>query len=87
MGTNRGLTLHQRPIITNEDFIQTWHIPEGICDGILEYFENNEKPVVGKLHIGNSRFDVTYQELDQIARTMHAAKEVVNRKFKMGMMR
>lgn len=42
MGTNRGLTLHQRPIIANEDFIQTWHIPEGICDGILEFFEKNE---------------------------------------------
>tara|TARA_R110000822_G_scaffold235316_1_gene366238 strand:+ start:326 stop:925 length:600 start_codon:yes stop_codon:yes gene_type:complete len=35
--------LHQRPIKTSEDFIQTWHIPEGICDGFLEYFENNEK--------------------------------------------
>ena len=35
--------MHQRPIKTSEDFIQTWHIPEGICDGFLEYFENNEK--------------------------------------------
>ena len=46
-----------------------------------------EKPVIGKLMIGGKTFDVTYQELDQIARTMHAAKDVVNRKYKMGMMR
>ena len=59
-----------------------------INDKISEhYFENNEKPVVGKLHISGKTFDVTWQELDQIARTMHAAKEVVNRKYKMGMMR
>ena len=51
------------------------------------YFENNEKPVVGKLHIGGKTFDVTYQELDMIARTMTTAKEVVNRRYKMGMMR
>ena len=51
------------------------------------YFENNEKPVVGKLHIGNKTFDVTFQELDQIARTLHLAKDVVTRKHKMGMMR
>jgi hypothetical protein len=50
-------------------------------------FESNDKPVVGKLHIGNRTFDVTFQELDQIARTMNAAKDVVNRKYKMGMMR
>ena len=51
------------------------------------YFENNEKPVVGKLHIGGKTFDVTYQELDMIARTMNTAKDTVNRKYKMGMMR
>ena len=51
------------------------------------YFENNEKPVVGKLHIGGKTFDVTYQELDMIARTMTTAKDTVNRKHKMGMMR
>ncbi len=45
------------------------------------------KPVVGKLLIGGKSFNVTYQELDMIARTMDAAKEVVNRKYKMGMMR
>tara|TARA_R110001592_G_scaffold356459_1_gene658457 strand:- start:95 stop:358 length:264 start_codon:yes stop_codon:yes gene_type:complete len=59
-----------------------------INDSISEhYFENNEKPVVGKLHIGNKTFDVTYQELDMIARTLHLAKDTVNRKYKMGMMR
>jgi len=46
-----------------------------------------EKPVIGKLMIGGKTFDVTYQELDQIAKTMQAAKEVVNRRYKMGMMR
>ena len=45
------------------------------------------KPVIGKLMIGGKTFDVTYQELDMIARTMETAKEVVNRKYKMGMMR
>ena len=51
------------------------------------YFENNEKPVVGKLHIGGKTFDVTYQELDMIQRTLGTAKDVVNRKYKMGLMR
>jgi len=59
-----------------------------VNDTISEhYFENNEKPVVGKLHIGNKTFDVTFQELDMIARTLHLAKDTVNRKYKMGMMR
>lgn len=30
-----------KPITTNQDFIQTWHIPEGICDAILEYYHSN----------------------------------------------
>ena len=46
-----------------------------------------EKPIIGKLHIGGKTFDVTYQELDMIAKTMQAAKEVVNRRYKIGMMR
>ena len=59
-----------------------------VSDTISEhYFENNEKPVVGKLHIGGKTFDVTYQELDMIARTMNTAKDTVNRKYKLGMMR
>ena len=46
-----------------------------------------EKPVVGKLMIGGKTFDVTYQELDMIQKTLQAAKEVVNKKYKLGMMR
>ena len=53
----------------------------------LHYFENDEKPVVGKLHIGNRTFDVTYQELDMIQKTLQTAKDTVNRKHKMGMLR
>jgi len=59
-----------------------------INDNLTEhYFVNNEKPVVGKLHIGTKTFDVTFQELDMIARTMQLAKDTVNRKHKMGMLR
>jgi hypothetical protein len=46
-----------------------------------------EKPVIGKLMIGGKTFDVTYQELDQIAKTLQSAKEVVNKRYKLGMMR
>tara|TARA_R100000008_G_C3559587_1_gene155304 strand:+ start:842 stop:1108 length:267 start_codon:yes stop_codon:yes gene_type:complete len=45
------------------------------------------KPVVGKLMIGGKSFDVTYQELDQIQRTLAAAKDVVNKRYKLGYMR
>jgi hypothetical protein len=45
------------------------------------------KPVVGKLMIGGKKFDVTFQELDQIQRTLQAAKEVVNKRYKLGFMR
>ena len=45
------------------------------------------KPVVGKLMIGGKKFDVTFQELDQIQRTLQAAKEVVNKRYKLGLMR
>jgi len=59
-----------------------------VSDSISQhYFENNEKPVVGKLHIGGKTFDVTYQELDMIQRTLGTAKDTVNRKHKMGLMR
>mgnify|MGYP003114050986 CR=1 FL=1 len=51
-------------------------------------FENvNEKPVVGKLMIGGKTFDVTYQELDQIQRTLQTAKDCVNKRYKLGFMR
>ena len=46
-----------------------------------------EKPVIGKLMIGGKTFDVTYQELDQIQRTLQGAKDCVNKRYKMGMMR
>ena len=58
-----------------------------VSDTISEkYFENNEAPVVGKLHIGGKVFDVTLPELDQIARTLVTAKDTVLRKYKMGLM-
>jgi len=44
------------------------------------------KPVVGKLMIGGKQFDVTFQELDQIQRTLQTAKDVVNKRYKLGMM-
>ena len=46
-----------------------------------------EKPVIGKLMIGGKTFDVTYQELDMIQKTLQSAKEVVNKRYKLGMMR
>jgi hypothetical protein len=53
-----------------------------------ELFKNQpEKPVIGKLMIGGKTFDVTYQELDQIQRTLQTAKETVNKRYKLGMMR
>ena len=53
-----------------------------------EMFKKQQnKPVVGKLMIGGKKFDVTFQELDQIQRTLQAAKEVVNKRYKLGFMR
>ena len=53
-----------------------------------ELFKNQpEKPVIGKLMIGGKTFDVTFQELDQIQRTLQTAKETVNKRYKLGMMR
>ena len=37
--------------------------------------------------IGGKSFDVTFQELDMIQKTLQAAKEVVNKRYKLGMMR
>jgi|TARA_B100000519_G_C14005605_1_gene326133 hypothetical protein len=62
-----------------------FEINEKVSQKMFE--DQPEKPVIGKLHIGGKTFDVTYQELDMIARTMETAKEVVNRRYKMGMMR
>ena len=49
--------------------------------------KQKEKPVIGKLIIGGKSFDVTFQELDMIQKTLQAAKEVVNKRYKLGMMR
>ena len=34
---------YNRVYAKNEDFIQTWHISEGLCDAILEYFDKNKE--------------------------------------------
>ena len=49
--------------------------------------KQKEKPVIGKLMIGGKSFDVTFQELDMIQKTLQTAKEVVNKRYKLGMMR
>ena len=51
------------------------------------FANSKEKPVVGKLMIGGKTFDVTYQELDMIQKTLQTAKETVNKRYKLGMMR
>jgi len=53
-----------------------------------EMFKKQQnKPVIGQLMIGGKKFDVTFQELDQIQRTLQTAKEVVNKRYKLGFMR
>jgi hypothetical protein len=63
------------------DFEINEHISEEL------FRKQPEKPVVGKLMIGGKTFDVTYQELDMIQRTLQSAKEVVNKRYKLGYMR
>jgi len=59
-----------------------------VNDNLSRYnLENQEAPIAGKLHIGNRTYEVTYPELALIAETLKSAKDVVNRKYKMGMMR
>lgn len=62
-----------------------FEINENVSQELFEKQPN--KPVIGKLMIGGKTFDVTYQELDQIQRTLQTAKETVNKRYKMGMMR
>ena len=62
-----------------------FEINENVSETLFE--KQPEKPIIGKLMIGGKTFDVTYQELDMIAKTMHAAKECVNKRYKLGMMR
>ena len=52
-----------------------------------QFEDTPEKPVIGKLMIGGKTFDVTYQELDMIQKTLQGAKECVNKRYKLGYMR
>ena len=62
-----------------------FEINENVSEKLFE--DTPEKPIIGKLHIGGKTFNVTYPELAQIERTLAAAQEVVNRRYKMGFMR
>ena len=62
-----------------------FEVKENLSNEVFKKQPN--KPVVGKLMIGGKTFDVTFQELDQIQRTLQAAKEVVNKRYKLGFMR
>ena len=62
-----------------------FEVNENISADMFKKQQN--KPVVGKLMIGGKKFDVTYQELDMIQRTLQSAKEVVNKRYKLGFMR
>jgi|TARA_B100000287_G_C20047347_1_gene548919 hypothetical protein len=62
-----------------------FEVKENLSNEVFKKQPN--KPVVGKLMIGGKTFDVTYQELDMIQRTLQSAKETVNKKYKLGMMR
>ena len=62
-----------------------FEINENVSQELFEKQPN--KPVIGKLMIGGKKFDVTFQELDMIQKTLQAAKEVVNKRYKMGYMR
>lgn len=42
--------------------------------------------IVGSFTIGNSRFDLTNAEVRAIQETMENAQEVINKKFKMGLL-
>jgi hypothetical protein len=62
-----------------------FEVNENVSEKLFEKQPN--KPVIGKLMIGGKTFDVTYQELDQIQKTLQAAKETVNKRYKLGFMR
>jgi len=62
-----------------------FEVNENVSEKLFEKQPN--KPVIGKLMIGGKTFDVTYQELDQIQKTLQSAKEVVNKRYKLGFMR
>ena len=62
-----------------------FEVNENVSQKVFE--DSKQKPVVGKLMIGGKTFDVTYQELDMIQKTLGTAKETVNKRYKLGMMR
>jgi len=62
-----------------------FEINENVSQKVFE--DQPEKPVIGKLLIGGKTFDVTYQELDMIQKTLQGAKECVNKRYKLGYMR
>jgi len=62
-----------------------FEVNENVSGKLFE--DSKQKPVVGKLMIGGKTFDVTYQELDMIQKTLQTAKETVNKRYKLGMMR
>ena len=62
-----------------------FEVNENVSGKLFE--AGKQKPVVGKLMIGGKTFDVTYQEIDQIVKTLNTAKETVNKRYKLGFMR
>jgi len=62
-----------------------FEVKENLSNEVFKKQPN--KPVVGKLMIGGKTFDVTYQEIDQIVKTLNTAKETVNKRYKLGFMR
>ena len=62
-----------------------FEIKENVSEELFR--KQPEKPIIGKLMIGGKTFDVTYQELDMIQKTLQTAKETVNKRYKLGYMR
>lgn len=51
------------------------------------YFKNDPKrPPIGEFLIGNSRFEVTMDELELIEQTVREARETVMKRYRLGMM-
>lgn len=62
------------------DFEANQHVPA------QAFHDEPTKPVLGKFQIGGKTFDVTWQELDLIASTAKDAQDLINKRYKMGMM-
>lgn len=59
------------------------------CDNTVSAstFKNNPtRPVIGKFFIGNSKFNVTMDELELIEQTAREAREAVMKRYRLGMM-